>query len=323
MDERILKYFQNGLEANERLLLLREIEKNEELKKQFAEYQNMQALLNLSSHTEDKEEGKTGYQHFLKRIRSKKMHIWLVKTMKYAAAILILIISTYQLSVWHMSHQLQDDLQAQTNTLYVPAGQRACITLQDGTIVWLNAQSTLIYPSHFYGKERIVSITGEAFFEVSKDKEKPFIVTAQDAKIRGLGTKFNVYSYPDTKQIKTSLIEGAVQVFYKSKQVILRPNEESIAQDGKLTVSNIKNPDMLLWRNGIYSFNNERLVEIVRKLELYYDVTINIANPKLQDICYTCKFRQRDGIEKILYTIQKIHHFKIEINKEKNVITLK
>ncbi len=323
MDERILKYFQNGLEANERLLLLREIEKNEELKKQFAEYQNMQALLNLSSHTEDKEEGKTGYQHFLKRIRSKKMRIWLVKTMKYAAAILILIISTYQLSVWHMSHQLQDDLQAQTNTLYVPAGQRACITLQDGTIVWLNAQSTLIYPSHFYGKERIVSITGEAFFEVSKDKEKPFIVTAQDAKIRVLGTKFNVYSYPDTKQIKTSLIEGAVQVFYKSKQVILRPNEESIAQDGKLTVGNIKNPDMLLWRNGIYSFNNERLVEIVRKLELYYDVTINIANPKLQDICYTCKFRQRDGIEKILYTIQKIHHFKIEINKEKNVITLK
>ncbi|KAA5268796.1 FecR family protein [Bacteroides eggerthii] len=323
MDERILKYFQNGLEANERLLLLREIEKNEELKKQFAEYQNMQALLNLSSHTEDKEEGKTGYQHFLKRIRSKKMHIWLVKTMKYAAAMLILIISTYQLSVWHMSHQLQDDLQAQTNTLYVPAGQRACITLQDGTIVWLNAQSTLIYPSHFYGKERIVSITGEAFFEVSKDKEKPFIVTAQDAKIRVLGTKFNVYSYPDTKQIKTSLIEGAVQVFYKSKQVILRPNEESIAQDGKLTVGNIKNPDMLLWRNGIYSFNNERLVEIVRKLELYYDVTINIANPKLQDICYTCKFRQRDGIEKILYTIQKIHHFKIEINKEKNVITLK
>ncbi len=323
MDERILKYFQNGLEANERLLLLREIEKNEELKKQFAEYQNMQALLNLSSHTEDKEEGKTGYQHFLKRIRSKKMHIWLVKTMKYAAAMLILIISTYQLSVWHMSHQLQDDLQAQTNTLYVPAGQRACITLQDGTIVWLNAQSTLIYPSHFYGKERIVSITGEAFFEVSKDKEKPFIVTAQDAKIRVLGTKFNVYSYPDTKQIKTSLIEGAVQVFYKSKQVILRPNEESIAQDGKLTVGNIKNPDMLLWRNGIYSFNNERLVEIVRKLELYYDVTINIANPKLQDICYTCKFRQRDGIKKILYTIQKIHHFKIEINKEKNVITLK
>ena len=148
-------------------------------------------------------------------------------------------------------------------------------------------------------------------------------MTAQDAKIRVLGTKFNVYSYPDTKQIKTSLIEGAVQVFYKSKQVILRPNEESIAQDGKLTVGNIKNPDMLLWRNGIYSFNNERLVEIVRKLELYYDVTINIANPKLQDICYTCKFRQRDRIEKILYTIQKIHHFKIEINKEKNVITLK
>ena len=82
---------------------------------------------------------------------------------------------------------------------------------------------------------------GEAFFEVAKDKNRPFIVAAQDAKIQVLGTKFNVYSYPDSKQIRTSLIEGAVQVFYKSKQVILRPNEESIAQDGKLTVSNIKN----------------------------------------------------------------------------------
>ena len=61
---------------------------------------------------------------------------------------------------------------------------------------------------------------------------------------------------------------------------------------------------MLLWRNGIYSFNNERLADIVNKLELYYDVTINIANPKLKDINYTCKFRQRDGIEKILHTIQ-------------------
>lgn len=135
MDERILKYFQNSLAPNERLLLLREIEKNEELKKQFAEYQNIQALLNLSSHTEDKKEGETSYQHFQKRIKSKKMRIWLVKTMKYAAAILILMISTYQLSIWQMSHKLQDDFQVQTNTLYVPAGQRACISLQDGTDV--------------------------------------------------------------------------------------------------------------------------------------------------------------------------------------------
>ena len=117
MDERILKYFQNSLAPNERLLLLREIEKNEELKKQFAEYQNIQALLNLSSHTEDKKEGETSYQHFQKRIKSKKMRIWLVKTMKYAAAILILMISTYQLSIWQMSHKLQDDFQVQTNTL--------------------------------------------------------------------------------------------------------------------------------------------------------------------------------------------------------------
>ena len=110
--------------------------------------------------------------------------------------------------------------------------------------VWLNAQLTFSHYLRIFmetkEKKNTVSIIGEAFFEVAKDKNRPFIVAAQDAKIQVLGTKFNVYSYPDSKQIRTSLIEGAVQVFYKSKQVILRPNEESIAQDGKLTVSNIK-----------------------------------------------------------------------------------
>lgn len=323
MDERILKYFQNKLESNERLQLLREIKKCEDLKKQFAEYQNMQALLNLSAYAEDKEEGKTNYLHFQKRIRRKEMHIWLTKAMKYAAVIFILIVGTYQLSIWYMSRQLQNDFQMQTNTLYVPAGQRASITLQDGTVVWLNAQSTLTYPSHFCGKERTVSIIGEAFFEVAKDKEKPFIVSTQDMKLQVLGTKFNVYSYPDAKQIKTSLIEGSVLVCYRNNKVVLKPNEEIVTQGEKLIIRNMQNSDMLLWLDGIYSFNNERLADIVHKLELYYDITINIANPKLKDICYTCKFRQRDGIEQILYTIQKIHHFKIEIDKDNNMITLK
>lgn len=323
MNERILKYFQNSLTPHERLELLREMEQNEELRKQFVGYQNIQALLQLSPRIGDKEEGEMSYRNLQKQIKERKLHIRLARSLKYAAAILLLVVSTYQLSTWYMQHKLQDDLQAQTNTLYVPAGQRARISLQDGTEVWLNAQSTLTYPSHFYGKERTVSISGEAFFEVAKDEEKPFIVTAQDAKIQVLGTKFNIYSYPDSRQIRTSLIEGAVQVFYGDKQVTLRPNEESIAQDGRLTVGYIKNPDMLLWRNGIYSFSNERLADIVDKLELYYDVTIHIANPKLKDICYTCKFRQRDGIEQILHTIQKIHHFKIETDKENNVITLR
>lgn len=323
MDERILKYFQNTLNSNERLHFLHELEQNRGLKKQFSEYQNLQALLNLFSYAEDKEEGRAGYWRFQKRIKNKKMHIGLVRAMKYAAAVFILIICTYHFSVWYISHKLQDTLQVQMNTLHVPEGQRARITLQDGTVVWLNAQSTLVYPSHFYGKERVVSLVGEGFFNVFKDKEKPFIVTTQDTKIQVLGTKFNVYSYPDAQQIKTSLIEGSVQVFYKGSHVMLRPNEESIIQNGKLVVGNIKNPDALLWLNGIYSFNNERLADIVRKLELYYDVVINIVNPKLEDICYTCKFRQRDGIEQILYTIQKIHHFKIEIDKDNNVITLK
>ena len=83
-----------------------------------------------------------------------------------------------------------------------------------------------------------------------------------------------------------------------------------------------KFPDALLWKEGIYSFNNERLIDITKKLELYYDVKIVVSNQLLRDIRYTCKFRQRDGIDEILKVIQQIHHFKINKDKEKNTFTL-
>lgn len=324
MDERILKYFQNELDIAERLKLLREIEKDDILKKQFSEYQNIRALMNLSSYMENVEEGKVKYSHFTQWVLNRKRHQYLFKLMKYAAAVVLLIVSTCWLTLWTSSRLSNDNLITETNTLYVPAGQRACITLQDGSVVWLNAQSTLIYPSHFWGTERKVQIIGEAFFEIAKNEKKPFYVVAQNVEMRVLGTKFNVYSYPETGLTRTSLIEGAVQVSCDdgSEKVILKPNEQVTVRNGQMTVDLIEFPDALLWKEGIYSFNNERLIDITKKLELYYDVKIVVSSQQLGDIRYTCKFRQRDGIDEILKVIQQIHHFKINKDKEKNTFTL-
>lgn len=324
MDERIFKYFQNGLDAAERLKFLREINNNDILKEQFSEFQNIRALINLSSYRENIDEGKNKYSHFKQWVSARKRHQFMIKLMKYAAIVTLLIVSTYWITLLTSSNLQDDTLIAETNTLYVPAGQRACITLQDGSVVWLNAQSTLIYPSHFWGSERRVKIIGEAFFEIAKNEKKPFYVVTQNSEMRVLGTKFNVYSYSETGLTRTSLIEGAVQVTCDNniEKVVLKPNEQVTVENGKMTVSLIQFPDALLWKEGIYSFNNERLIDITKKLELYYDVKIIISNELLRDIRYTCKFRQRDGIDEILKVIQQIHHFKINKDKEKNAYIL-
>lgn len=323
MDKRIQKYLQNELSSSERLALLREIESDEVLKKEFVDIQNMRAVLNLSPAMENRSEAEKAYRLFAKQVKLKAMRRGMTLSFRYAAAIILLVLSTY----WVTNNYLNTSSVpiADTNTLFVPAGQRAQITLQDGTVVWLNAQSTLIYPSHFMDSERIVSISGEAYFDVAPNTSKPFIVDALGTRIKVLGTQFNIYCYPDAGFTQTSLITGSVELYdmdQNTSKVILKPNEQAIIRNGKITVTPIEHADLFLWKEGIYSFDDQRLEDIVKKLELYYDVKITISTPSLKDINYTCKFRQREGILEILQILSRIHKFEITINDERNKITL-
>lgn len=321
MDKRVEQYFRDELNPVERLAFLREVEADASLKKEFIEYQNMHALMNLSAYAENTEESKNGYMRFLWIKRRKQARKLIVTSMKYAAVLICIVMSTYWVSTRYMN---PNELIAEANTLYVPAGQRARITLQDGTMVWLNAQSTLTYPSHFTGKDRRVTLTGEGYFDVAKNTEKPFIVSVSQVDMTVLGTKFNVYSYPDAGYTQTSLLEGSllVSAIGSGAQVVLKPEEQVTVHEGRMILDKIKHPDAFLWKEGIYSFDDEPLGNIAKKLELYYDVKIVIKTPKLADIRYTCKFRQRDGIDEILQLIGKIHKFNISKDKEKNIITL-
>ena len=213
---------------------------------------------------------------------------------------------------------------AEQQEFFVPAGQRARLKLPDGTFVWLNAGSTLTYPSVF-GKERKVYLQGEGFFDVAKNQDSPFIVSAGSLNIRALGTQFNVFCYPNVEMISTSLIEGAVKVYRPEDEVngiVLEPNQQLIYNQKSFQMFRMQNKDDLLWKEGIYNFKSERLEEILKKLELYYDVKIIVKSPEILSYRYTGKFRQRDGVAEILRIIQKIHHFKISENEERSIITL-
>ncbi|NDV80694.1 FecR family protein [Bacteroides sp. 51] len=322
MNERIQQYFQGTLNSTERLELLKEIEMDDSLKEQFIQFQNLYALMHISPQAENRLEGEKGYSRFINR---RKKHLWskrMKSVMKYAAVIALAIFSTYWITDYL---SVQEPLLAETNTLYVPAGQRAQITLQDGTTVWLNAQSTMTYPSHFMGDERRVSISGEAYFNVARNERNPFIVSASDIEMKVLGTEFNVYCYPDAEVIQTSLISGSVKVSKLNQPhsgVILKPNEQITIKGNQMQVNTIKQQDAFLWKEGIYSFEDERLEQIMKKLELYYDVTIVIKNESLKNRKYTCKFRQRDSIDEILEIICRIHRFKVVRDREKNIITI-
>jgi ferric-dicitrate binding protein FerR (iron transport regulator) len=170
-----------------------------------------------------------------------------------------------------------------------------------------------------------VTVSGEAYFDVAKNTRKPFIVSTQNLEMKVLGTQFNVYSYPGAEYIKTDLVEGSLMFYSKESpnaSVTLKPYEQIVVKEGKMTVRKIHNSDYFLWKEGIYTFENERLLDIIEKLQLYYDVKIIVKDPEIFNVRYTGKFRQRDGIDEILRIIQKIQKFNVQKDTENNVITI-
>lgn len=321
MDERITKYFLGELSEEERIDLLKERETKEELKNDFATVQNLQAITHLSANCVNAEKGEEKYIQIEKKQRNKK--IWLIskRIAGYAAVIAITFLITRMISD---EPNVLSEMAFTQQELYVPAGQRARITLPDGTVAWLNAGSTLLYPSYFE-KERKVELKGEGFFEVAKNPDKPFIVAAGQIEVKALGTQFNVYNYPQADLQSATLTEGSVLVYPAGKEkagYMLEPNQRLTRENGKFTLEKTIDPDELLWREGIYSFRKQRMQEIVEKLELYYDVEITVNNPRIMEYEYTGKFRQRDGVLEILRIIQKIHRFSIESNEDLSKIIL-
>lgn len=322
MEEILSKYFSGELNRSEESELFRQMENDETLRDEYIRLQNIYALTRMMPHTSQESEGKKGYTTFTRRLKERKRQRRMRFMLQYAAISLLLIASTFFLT---RALILQSNATAEMNTLYVPAGQRAQLTLHDGTQVWLNAQSTLTYPSRFNRKRREVSVVGEAYFDVAENRKSPFVVTTQQLTMEVLGTEFNVYSYPESGYTQTSLVEGALKVSETanpSRTLLLSPSQQIIYKGEQMQLEPISNPDHLLWREGIYAFDNERLIDIIEKLELYYDITIQVEDPEIFNVCYTGKFRQRDGIDEILHILQKIQSFKIQKDKERNTIIL-
>lgn len=163
------------------------------------------------------------------------------------------------------------------NTMNTPRGRQFAITLPDGTRAWLNAASSIRYPTRFTGPERRVSITGEVYFEVNRKAAQPFRVSINDSmEVTVLGTQFNVNAYPDENSINTTLLEGSVLVAAKKEQILLRPGQQAMlnknAKGFRVLHPNLSH--VMAWKNGQFNFEGAGLQEVMRQLSRWYDIEV-------------------------------------------------
>lgn len=184
------------------------------------------------------------------------------------------------------------------NKMSTPKGRTFQLTLPDGTSIWLNSESSVRYPVAFTGQNRMVEITGEAYFEVAADPEKPFLVSvANKTTLTVLGTHFNVNAYDNEQAITTTLLEGAIQV----KNTILKPGQQAILQaDNNLQM--VLSPDLtkvMAWKNGLFDFEGASLQEVMRQLERWYDIEVVFEEP-VPDIRFGGKMTRGIPLNEVL-----------------------
>lgn len=205
----------------------------------------------------------------------------------------------------------------------VPRNGEFFVQLSDGTKIWVNADSKLGFKSKFTGKQRVVDLEGEAYFEVAKNPDKPFIVRTAKADVRVLGTHFNVKAYADEDYTYATLNEGKVSVSVNNKQEILKPNEQLKIDNANSEYSKLEVDASIYsaWANGRLVFKDERLEDILISLSRWYDVSVFFQSSKLKDRKFSISINRYDDIQLLLTQIELTNRVKFEMNKNAIIVS--
>jgi ferric-dicitrate binding protein FerR (iron transport regulator) len=249
------------------------------------------------------------------------------------AAVFVIVFATYTISV--NVHQRQEisgieNTVPAINTVFIPKGQKGQLLLSDGTKIWLNSGSTLEYPSSF-GVEREVSLSGEAYFEVKSDEQRPFYVHTENLKIKVTGTSFNIKAYADDNNIETTLVEGRLSILKNDTELlVLNPNESAVYSitNKNIVLKNLtaKRADLkadvtasdpitpvelvTVWKEDKLIFRDEPLGSMTEKMERWFNRKIHVSDPKLLDNKYNGKFVYNETIYQVLDVICRSDNLK-------------
>jgi ferric-dicitrate binding protein FerR (iron transport regulator) len=207
------------------------------------------------------------------------------------------------------------------NTLTTPRGGQYQLLLPDGTRVWLNAASSITYPTAFAGHERKVEITGEAYFEVAHNPDKPFHVKVNDMEIEVLGTHFNINAYTDETTVKTTLLEGSVKILStvnRQLSTVLKPGQQAqLTKNGEINVAdNADTEQAVAWKNGLFKFKQTNIREIMRQVSRWYDVEVEFSG-NVNDLNFGGVVSKQAYVSELLKLLETTGtvHFTVADNK--------
>jgi ferric-dicitrate binding protein FerR (iron transport regulator) len=206
------------------------------------------------------------------------------------------------------------------NTISTPRGGQYQIELPDGTRVWLNAASSLRFPVAFTGKERRVEIDGEAYFEVAKNKNMPFIAKTRGGEIQVLGTHFNVMAYREEDAVRTTLLEGSVKFSSGNNVAVLKPGEQAkLSNEGQLKIDEVDVEPVIAWKNGLFVFNNEDVSTVMRQLSRWYDVDV-VYQAKQPKQLFVGEVPRNSKLSDVLKMLEVAGDIRFEIEGKKLIV---
>ena len=204
------------------------------------------------------------------------------------------------------------------NTITIPRGGEYKLVLADGTIVWLNSDSYIRFPVAFSGDKRQVELRGEAYFEVKKNEDKPFIVKTDEFNVRVLGTSFNISAYLDSPLSHTTLCSGHVRIndrMNPGKEVDILPGEQLLfhRDNREMSVREVDTDVFVSWREGFFQFDNNTVEEVFMILQRWYNIQVFYANVEARQELFTGKLPRFDNLQIIIDLIERVSDLKIEV----------
>ena len=319
----IVGYLTNSLTPEEMQSLQNWLNVSEENRMYFSE---MQEVWIAASDEADEQhfDKERAYQLFLEHTESfvqpsVKRKTLTVSPWIYAAAMIVIVFFCGAIAFQSGKKVLRSQLTQ--ITVEVPYGSKTKLYLPDGTLVWLNAGSKMSYAQDFGINERSLDLSGEAYFEVTRNEEIPFKVHTAELDVKVLGTKFNFRNYKDDLEAKVCLLEGKVALNTWEKETILHPDQQALLdkKTGKLSVSDTKAAYGAEWTNDCLYFDSD----IIKELERSYDVEITVADDTLNTIRFYGNFRKREqSIQEIMNVLSSTDKMTYTMNGKNIVITL-
>ncbi|QEC75213.1 FecR family protein [Mucilaginibacter ginsenosidivorax] len=210
------------------------------------------------------------------------------------------------------------------NVLSTPRGGKYQLIMADGTKVWLNAGSTIKFPVDFTSNERTVELSGEAYFEVAHDSHRPFKVSGAGQVVKVLGTHFNINAYPEEGAVKTTLLEGSVKVYAKSQTsaspgIIIKPNEQAVFKNDKLSKTTVDADDFTAWKNGLILFRDADIHDVMRKISRWYNVDVEYRGQVGNDT-YNGEIPRNAAFSEVL-RILKLDDINVKLSGQKLIVS--